>query len=185
MKILAVVLVAVLVSAFTPVRVAIQDVSFKDANGARVLKQSVLVDAPVAAVWAAFTTDDAFVKWAGVPVAHVTPGNDGLIEFGLMPGSKIGDPGNVKNRIVVWEPDSLLVWRNEFVPAGGPFDPATFASVRTMIQISPVGGGDKALVTETVIGFGTGAKYDQLYDHLSGGNAQYLFMLADSFNAKP
>jgi uncharacterized protein YndB with AHSA1/START domain len=181
MKILTAMLVAAMVSAFTPARAVVTDDSFKNASGARVLKESVLVDATPAAVWAAFTTDDAFVKWAGVPVAHITPGNDGLIEFGLMPGSKIGDPMNVKNRLLVWEPDSLLVWRNEFVPAGGPFDPATFGSVRTMIAIAPV-GGDKALVTETVIGFGEGAKYDQLYDHLRGGNAEYLTMLADSFH---
>jgi uncharacterized protein YndB with AHSA1/START domain len=178
MTVLAGVLAAATLLACTPVQTAVKDDSYKDANGARVLKESILVDASPEAVWAAFTTDAAFVKWAGVPVAHVTPGNDGLIEFGLMPGSKIGDPENVKNRILVWLPDSLLVWRNEFVPAGGPLDPATFATVRTMIQISPVGGGDKAVVSETVIGFGDGAKYDQLYDHLHGGNAEYLAMLS-------
>jgi len=182
MKFLAAMLAAVMVCAFTPVQVAVKDDSFKDANGARVLKLTVLVDATPAAVWKAFTTDDAFVKWSGVPVAHITPGNDGLIEFGLTPNSKIGDPLNVKNRLLVWQPNSLLIWRNEFVPAGGPFDPATFASVRTMIAIAPV-GGDKALVTETVVGFGDGAKYDQLYEHLRGGNAQYLSMLAYSFLA--
>ena len=171
--------------ACAPVQTAVKDDSYKDANGARVLKETVLVNASPATVWAAFTADAAFAKWADVPVAHITPGNDGLIEFGLMPGSKIGDPGNVKNRILVWLPDAMLVWRNEFVPAGGPFDPATFASVRTMIQISPVGGGDQSVVNETVIGFGDGAKYDQLYAHLRAGNAQYLAMLAGSFLAKP
>jgi uncharacterized protein YndB with AHSA1/START domain len=183
MKILAAMLVVATLLPGTPVRTAVKDDSFKDANGARVLKESIVVDAPPAAVWTAFTTDDAFVKWSGVPVAHVTPGNDGLIEFGLMPGSKIGDALNVKNRLLVYLPDSLLVWRNEFVPAGGPFDPATFATVRTMIALAPV-GGDKTVVTETVVGFGDGAKYDQLYDHLRGGNAEYLSMLATSFHAK-
>ncbi|HEY4943350.1 MAG TPA: SRPBCC domain-containing protein [Rhizomicrobium sp.] len=181
MKILAGMLVAAMLLPGTPVQTAVKDDSFKDANGARVLKESVVVDAPPAAVWMAFTVDDRFVKWSGVPVAHVTPGNDGLIEFGLMPGSKIGDPGNVKNRLLVYLPDSLLVWRNEFVPAGGPFDPATFATVRTMIALAPV-GGDKTMVTETVIGFADGAKYDELYAHLRGGNAQYLTSLANSFH---
>ena len=44
-------------------------------------------------------------------------------------------------------------------------------------------GNGTTRVTETVIGFGTGAKYDQLYTHLKGGNAEYLTMLADSFHS--
>jgi uncharacterized protein YndB with AHSA1/START domain len=175
-------MLAVMLFVSTQAQAAVKDDSFKDANGARVLREAVVVDASQAAVWAAFTTDDAFVKWSGVPVAHITPGNDGLIEFGLMPGSRIGDPSNVKNRLLVWLPDSLLVWRNEFVPTAGPFDPPTFASVRTMIALEPAGDG-RTRVTETVVGFGDGAKYDQLYDHLRGGNAEYLTMLAGSFPA--
>jgi uncharacterized protein YndB with AHSA1/START domain len=159
---------------------AVTNESFIDESGARVLQEWVVVDALHGAVWKAFTTDAGFAKWA-VPVVHITPGNGGLIEFGLSPQSKIGDPGNVRNRILVYMPDRLLIWQNEFVPAGGPFDPQTFASVRTVLSFDNLGNGTTR-VTETVIGFGTGAKYDQLYAHLKGGNAEYLTMLADSFH---
>jgi uncharacterized protein YndB with AHSA1/START domain len=159
---------------------AVTDASYKDAAGARVVRESVVVDAPPAVVWNAFTDDAVFAKWAGLPIAHITPGNHGMIEFGLMPGSKIGDPMNVKNRIDVFLPDELLVFHNEFVPAGGPFDPPTFGAVRTLMRFEDAGDG-RTKVTETVVGFGEGAKFDQLYDHLHGGNVEYLEGLAGYF----
>ncbi len=159
------------------------DASYLDASGARVLREWIVVDAPRRAVWNAFTTDTDFVKWA-VPVAHITPGNGGLIEFGLSPASRIGDPDNVRNRIDIFLPDELLAFHNEFVPAGGPFDPPTFASVRTLLAFEDAGEGHTR-VTQTVVGFGTGAKYDQLYDHLRGGNAEYLAALEGHFHKKP
>jgi uncharacterized protein YndB with AHSA1/START domain len=162
-----------------PAGPAIHDSSYVDASGARVLREFVVVDGPRAAVWAAFTDDRLFAKWA-VPVVHITPGNGGLIEFGLGPNAKIGDPMNVKNRIDVFLPGELLAMHNEFVPAGGPFDPPTFATVRTLLSFEDAGEG-RTKVTETVVGFGAGAKYDQLYDHLRGGNAEYLMMLAVFF----
>ncbi|HXC55025.1 MAG TPA: SRPBCC domain-containing protein [Rhizomicrobium sp.] len=171
--------VAVLAS---PAAAAVKDTSYADAGGARVLREAVVVDADRSAVWQAFTTDAGFAKWA-VPVVHITPGNGGLIEFALSPNGKIGDPGNVRNRIDVFLPDELLIFHNEFVPAGGPFDPATFGSVRTLLSFDDAGGG-RTRVTETVVGFGTGANYDQLYAHLRGGNAQYLTALAGNFTKK-
>ena len=85
------------------------------------------------------------------------------------------------NRIDIFLPDELLAFHNEFVPAGGPFDPATFGSVRTLVSFEDTGAG-QTKVTETVIGFGEGAKYDQLYDHLHGGNAEYLRNVATYFS---
>lgn len=61
-------------------------------------------------------------------MTHILPGNGGSIEFALMPGGKIGDPGNVRQCIDVYQPDALLIFHNEFVPAGGRFDPAAFAA---------------------------------------------------------
>lgn len=45
-------------------------------------------------------------------------------------------------------------------------------------------GDGKTKVTEIAIGFGEGAKYDALYAHLRDGNAEYLMMLAKSFDAE-
>lgn len=166
----------------TPVLAEVRDVSFKDANGARVLSESTVVGASPDDVWAAFTTDAGFMKWA-VPWAHITPGNGGSIEFAFAPNGKAGDPHNVRHRILVWLPAKLLIFQNEYLPPGpGPFDAGAFGAVRTMLSFEPDGTGTR--VTETVIGFGDGAKFDELYAHLRGGNAEYLATLAKNFARK-
>ena len=176
---LAALLVCSAVQAAAPETV--RDESFRDAEGQRVLKESLVVAAPVHEVWKAFTTDAGFTRWA-VKVAHITPGNGGLIEFALGDDGKIGAPDNVRNRIDVYLPERLLVMHNEFVPAGGPLDPATFATVRTLIELVPVRAG-RTRVTQTVVGFGPGPKYEELYSHLHDGNASYLAALAKCFEA--
>lgn len=146
------------------------------------LQETIEVDATPVDVWTAFTTDKGFAKWAA-PWAHIVPGNGGTIEFAFAPGGKPGDPANVRHRILVWLPTQILIFQNEYLPPGpGPFDPAAFASVRTILTFEPTASG--TAVTQTVVGFGTGAKYDQLYDHLRDGNAEYLRLLAKTFGGK-
>ena len=51
----------------------VEDHSFKDADGMRVLSETIVVHAARADVWKAFTTDAGFAKW-GAPVVHIVPG---------------------------------------------------------------------------------------------------------------
>jgi hypothetical protein len=69
------------------------------------------------------------------------------------------------------------------VPQGGPFDPKAFGAVRTILDFEDAGQG-KTRVTETVVGFGSGPAFDQLYEHLRAGNADYLTTLAKLFAKK-
>ena len=163
-----------------PPKAAVKDISFKDAEGHRVLRETVIVDAPVDAAWEAFMTDEGFTRWA-VPGGHVTPGVGGSMEWGMSAAFKVGDPNNIVNRIDFYLPDQMFAWHNEHVPAGGPFDPATFGTVRQMLEFAAV-GKTRTRVTQTVVGFGDDAKSDALYQHLRGGNAAYLVMLANNFH---
>ncbi|MBV9420983.1 MAG: SRPBCC domain-containing protein [Alphaproteobacteria bacterium] len=161
-------------------KAAVSDESFKDASGARVLKESIVVDADAAAVWSAFATDAGFEKWAA-PWAHIVPGNGGTIEFGFAPNGTPGAANNVRHRIAVWLPNRMLVFANEYLPPGpGPFDGAAFRETRTILTFEDAGMG-KTKVTETVVGFGSTPAHDNLYTHLHDGNAQYLTLLAKSF----
>jgi uncharacterized protein YndB with AHSA1/START domain len=158
-----------------------KDESFRDAEGHRVLRESIVVAAPPADVWKAFTTDAGFMAWA-VPLARITPGNSGMMESAFSPMGKIGDPRNIMNRIDVYLPDALLVIHNEHVPAGGPIDAELYPKVRTILSLEPTVSG--TAVTETVVGFGDGSAFDALYSHLHDGNAEYLVMLANYLSQK-
>jgi len=163
--------------------VAATDTSFRDADGHRVQQVSVIVGAPVKDVWAAFTTDAGFVRWA-VPVAHVTLGNDGMMESSYRLSGTIGDPDNIRNRIVAYLPERLIVMQNEHVPKGAPFDPDLIRTIRTVIEFEDLGGG-RTKVTESGVGYGEGAGYDSLYAFFRGGNAEELASLAQSFRTGP
>ena len=181
-NLLAAVAAAIIASGAAAAPIAIKDESYKDADGHRVLSESVNVAGSAQNVWDAFTTDEGFKRWA-VPVAHITSGNGGMMESALTPTGKIGDADNVRNRIVVYLPRQLIVLANEHVPPGGPIDPETFKALRTLIAFKEL-GPEETQVTESVIGFGESKAFDNMYAHLRGGNAEYLEALAQSFAKK-
>jgi uncharacterized protein YndB with AHSA1/START domain len=184
MKLAIVAAVACVVStAALAAPVPIKDMSYKDSDGKRVQALTIVIDAPVHAVWQAFTTDEGFTRWA-VPVTHITPGNDGMMESSYSLKAKIGDPDNIKNRIVVYLPERLLVIQNVHVPKGAPFDPALIGQLRTMFEFQDLGNG-KTRLTESGVGYGEGAGWDSMYAHFRDGNAEEMESLAQSFLGHP
>jgi uncharacterized protein YndB with AHSA1/START domain len=163
--------------------IVIKDQSFKDADGHRVLQITTVVNASLDDVWKAFTTDDGFKRWA-VPVTHITLGNDGMMESSYELTSKIGDPDNIRNKIIAYLPQKLIVLQNAHVPEGAPFDPVLIASIRTIITFEPV-DATHTRVTEAQVGYGEGAGYDDMYKHFRDGNAYALHTLAQSFITGP
>ena len=161
----------------------VSDTSFRDAEGHRVQQLQIDIDAPVAMVWAAFTTDAGFTSWCA-PVAHVTLGNDGMIEASYRLTSRIGDPENIRNRIVVYLPERLLVLHNEHVPKGAPFKQDVIDKIRTVIQFEDRGGG-RTHVIESGVGYGEGPDFDAMYDHFRSGNAEEFAALEQRFVKGP
>lgn len=147
-----------------------KDTSFRDAQGHRVQQLEVVVAAPVAKVWDAFTTDKGFTSWA-VPVAHITLGNDGMMESSYLPAAKIGDPDNIRNQIVAYVPERLLVIHNVHVPKGAPFKPEFIDKIRTVVEFQDLGDG-RTRIVESGVGYGEGADFDAMYKHFSDGNAE-------------
>jgi uncharacterized protein YndB with AHSA1/START domain len=147
-----------------------KNTSFRDAQGHRVQQLEVVVAAPVAKVWDAFTTDKGFTSWA-VPVAHITLGNDGMMESSYLPTAKIGDPDNIRNQIVAYVPERLLVIHNVHVPKGAPFKPEVIDKIRTVVQFEDLGDG-RTRIVESGVGYGEGADFDAMYKHFSDGNAE-------------
>ena len=175
---------AALLCAAAPVHAGtIKDTSFRDADGHRVQRLETIIDAPVAKVWAAFTTDAGFQTW-GAPVAHITPGHDGMIEASYLPTSKIGDAENIRNRIVVYFPEHLLVIHNEHAPKGGPFKQEVIDKIRTIFEFQDAGSGKTRLI-ESGVGYGEGADFDSMYRHFRDGNAEEFGLLERSFVSGP
>src|SRR5665213_3819537 len=97
----------------------VKDSSFTEPNGDRVLQESIVVDAPAAAVWKAFT-DEATIKAWNAPLAHIDLRNGGTIEESDDPKAAPGGPQTVRHRIITYLPGRLLVLRNLSAPPGLP-----------------------------------------------------------------
>ncbi len=162
---------------------AVKDTSYRAADGTRVQQLEVVVNAPPQKVWAALTTDAGFMGWAA-PVAHVTLANDGMIEASYRLSAKLGDPDNIKNRIVAYVPNRMLTLHNEHVPKGAPFKPEVIGKIRTVILLDDLGDG-RTRVTESGVGYGEGADFDDMYAHFRDGNGEEFTALARYLEAGP
>ena len=76
------------------------------------LVHEVTLDAPVAKVWAAYTTADGYTAWAA-PRAEVDWRIGGTIRTRYDRTGKIGDPGTVVLHILASVPEELLILRAE------------------------------------------------------------------------
>jgi uncharacterized protein YndB with AHSA1/START domain len=111
---------------------------FTEASGDRAMQLSIEVPAPAHEVFLAFTTSEGFSSWA-VPVALVDFRIGGYIEASYDPAAKPGDPNNIRNRILAYVPDRVLVIKNEQAPKGFA-DPELFQRTSTVIGLAGAGG---------------------------------------------
>ncbi len=93
----------------------VRDDSYTEANGSRVLKLSIIIDAPASKIWKLLISSEGWQSWA-VPVAWVDFGIGGMIETSYTATAVRGQPGNIKNSIVAYVPQQLLVLRNVQAP---------------------------------------------------------------------
>ncbi|WP_114522025.1 SRPBCC domain-containing protein [Altererythrobacter sp. ZODW24] len=133
----------------------------------KTLIQSVLIAAPVADVWAAFTTEDGYTSWA-VPNVRIDLRTGGMMESNYSADFVEGDPQNIKNQIIAYVPERLLVLKNVQAPAG-------FASRETMDRLTSVfefeamsDGSTK--VTIHGIGYGSDEESLKLIEFFKIGN---------------
>ena len=157
---------------------SVTDTSFAEPDGDRVLQLEVLVPATASEVWAAITTPDGW-KRLGVKSAAVDYRVGGMIETNYKPDVPVGDRSNIKNQIVAYLPERMLVIRNVQAPPG--FVNATeFGQTATVFELEPAGAG-RTRVRLSGVGFRPGAAYDDLYGKFRGGNAYSLDIFRKSF----
>ena len=161
----------------------VEDSSETLADGTRTLRQSVIVTAPVSAVWQAFTTTEGYRSWA-VPVARIDFRIGGIIEGSYAKDAKVGAPTNIRNEIVAYVPERMLAIRNRHAPPGVPFDAGTFQSLHTVMLFDAV-GDDRTRVTIVQPGYLIGETYDRIWAFFQWGNGATLAAVRERFVAGP
>ncbi|ANU08272.1 SRPBCC family protein [Paraurantiacibacter namhicola] len=144
----------------------------------KTLTQSVIVDAPVADVWAAFVTEEGYSSWA-VPHVKIDLRIGGMMESSYGESLTIGDPANIKNQIVAFVPERMLVLKNVQAPAG-------FAARETMDRLTSVFefeqvSENQTRVTVHGIGYGSDEESLKLIEFFKVGNAWSFQQLQKKF----
>lgn len=133
-----------------------------------------MVEAPAAKVWKAFT-DEATIRAWNAPLVHVDLRDGGSIEEGDDPTAALGGPATVRQRIVTYLPERLLVLRNIAAPAALPGG-ELYPTIVQIVSLEPL-TDKETLVTLSGSGYGSGAAYDSLYGFLRAHSAAYLASL--------
>lgn len=161
----------------------VENLSATAPDGTRTLEQRVLVPAPVAAVWDAWTTPEGLRAWLA-PVAGVEPRRGGAMEVTFDFAGKVGDPGNIRNEFIAIVPGRLFAVRNVQAPPKAPFDTALFQTLHTVVLFEPKGPAE-TLVTVVMPGVGRGPAADGVWEHFAWGNAYTLTELRRRFAEGP
>ena len=164
-----------------PLPAAVADTSFIAPDGSRTLQQSITIRAPVAILWKAFADAQEFRKW-NAPVAAIDLRTGGSIEASYDPKKPIGDPDNIRHRILTYLPERLLVFQNVQAPSGLKGHEA-LAQVVSVLEFTPLQPG-LTRVTLSQTGWGKNAAANGLYGFFQKGNAQVLAHMNATYGAR-
>jgi uncharacterized protein YndB with AHSA1/START domain len=166
--------------AFAPPALAQVVDASRQIGGERILDQSVVVAAPPARVWEAFTTAEGFTSWA-VPVAKIDFRLGGLIETNYDPK---GAPGAIANQIIAYAPERMLAFKNVRAPQAPGFDVAAFQRLHTVVLLDALPDG-RTRVSIIQPGHGSDAAAKGVYDFFAAGNKWSLEQLKARFETGP
>jgi uncharacterized protein YndB with AHSA1/START domain len=165
-----------------PMAPDVVDSSYVTADGARNLQESTVIAAPVAVLWKAFVDPAEFKRWNS-PIAAIDLRVGGSLEASYDPAKRVGDPDNIKHRIITFIPERLLVFQNFQAPHALPHAEA-FQRTVTVVQYEPLGPASTR-VTFSSTGWASDPASIQLYAFFKGGNAEELEKLKQVYEAKP
>jgi uncharacterized protein YndB with AHSA1/START domain len=149
----------------------VRDDSYTEPNGSRVLKLKIAIDAPVSRIWKLLISSEGWQSWA-VPVAWVDFGIGGMVETSYTATAVRGQPGNIKNSIVAYVPEQLLVLRNVQAPANFEYA-EDFGKTVTAINLRSI-SKDRSQVELDGIGFLATPAFDTLLKKFKFGDSWTL-----------
>lgn len=117
----------------------VENASYQTSEGEPVEAQSIVVPADVSQVWRVFTTKEGLMSWA-VPFADIDLRVGGVWESSYEADAKVGDTGNIKNRILAYLPERMMALKAESAPPDFAH-PEVLADVFSVLEFEPLDGG--------------------------------------------
>jgi len=165
-----------------PSPVVVETCSREEAGGERTLCHETIAPASVGEVWRLISTAEGWRSWAA-PVAELELRSGGLLETSYNPDGRVGDPGNIRNRVVAFTPQRLLVIQIADAPPGFPHEDLA-RQLTTAIELDPVDSG-RTRVRVSMMGYRREAGFETLYGFFERGNALTLTKLRERIERGP
>jgi uncharacterized protein YndB with AHSA1/START domain len=137
-----------------------------------------VVEAPVDAVWNAWTTGDGLRSWLA-PHAEIDLQIGGLMRTNYNAQDSLAGPGTIHNEVMSFEPGRMLSIRVVRFPQRFPF-PDAVGSMWTVIYFA-ADGPDRTRVRIVGLGFQPDEQSQQMRAFFARGNAQTLQQLQRRF----
>ena len=137
-----------------------------------------VVNAPVQAVWQAWTTTAGLKSWLA-PHADIDLRLGGLMRAHYDPKGTLGDPGTIENRVLAYEPERMLAIQVARAPENFPFK-AEVGSMWTVLHFQPTAEGGTQLRI-VGLGFGADEAAQRMKEFFRRGNAFTLQQLQKHF----
>ncbi len=125
-----------------------------------VLVQEVLVEAPVAEVWAAYATAEGWMAWAA-PVVEVDLRAGGTIKTNYDAAAKIGDAGTNVLHIVNYVPERLMTLQAELSDRWPEVMKQDAGRLMNVIVFEPQ-GAERTKILSYGVGYRDSPAYDEL-----------------------
>lgn len=168
---LALALIAAPAWAETPATSEVQTCARVEAGSVRTLCHEIEAPVSLNEAWALWSTSEGLRAWMA-PVAAIELRVGGLWEASYDPAARLGDAGNIHNRVLAFLPERMLAISIDRAPPG--FEHADLArTLWTVVEFEPVDAA-RTRVRVSMTGFGAGAGYDALYSMFDWGNAHTL-----------
>jgi len=161
----------------------VEDHSFVTAEGQRIQRLEIDLDAPVAQVWALLATSEGLRSWMA-PVVEIELRNGGRWEASYDATRQSGDPGNIVNEVLAFIPERLLVLQVRSAPPDYPLNLSLVQSARAVFELEPIDAG-RTRVSVTGVGYGTGPEWDAIYSAGIYGNRVSLIQLQERIESGP
>lgn len=139
------------------------------------LVTEAVVDAPVAEVWAVFTTPEGW-RALGVAQADVDLRVGGVIRSHYDPKGTLGDEETIENTILAFEPERLLALKATRTPRGFPFPPEVVERTWSVVAFTDLGDG-RTRVSVRGHGYGTDPASRRMREFFARGNDWTLAQL--------
>lgn len=144
----------------------------------RTLTHEAVINAPVSAVWRAFTDEKEVMTWM-TPLADIDLRVGGLMRTNYNPNGEIGDATTIANQILSFEPERMLSIKNVQAPEGFPWK-ENFQGTWSVMYFTPL-GPDRTQLRIVGMGYGDGPEWEQLYGFFEVGNQMVIDELKKKF----